>query len=59
MNRDEVRNNLRTEGGAAGSPLFELEQLRHLQEAQAKRRVQGFETITVTCGNFLTVICCG
>ncbi len=58
MSKDEIRSILRAEGSVAGDSAFEVEQFRRLQEAQAKNRIQGFETITLTCGNVLSLICC-
>lgn len=58
MSKEEIRSILRAEGSAAGDSAFEIEQLRRLQESQAKNRIQGFETITLTCSNFLSLICC-
>lgn len=40
---------------AAGSVELEL---KEVQKLQGSNRVDGFETITVSCCEFLTIICC-
>lgn len=58
MDKTVIREALCKEGDAVGSATFELEQLRMLQESQMKDRIQGFETISLTCGGFFTIMCC-
>lgn len=55
MSRTELRNAKLGKATAAGSLECELEALRKLQESSDVKEVV---TITVTCTEVLTIICC-
>lgn len=55
MSRAEKRQALSNECTAAGNVMIELEELRKLQEIST---ADGIHTISVTCSEFLTIICC-
>lgn len=55
MSRNERRNAKRGKASAAGSVELEL---REVQKLQGNNRVNGIETITATCSEILTIICC-
>ena len=55
MDMDERRNAKRGKETAAGSLKLELKEMRKLQ---GNSKVDGIETISVTCGSFFTIFCC-
>lgn len=55
MDMDDRRTAKRGTQTAAGSVELEL---REVQKLQGNNRVDGFDTITVTCSEILTIICC-
>lgn len=55
MSMNERRNAKRGKESAAGSVEREL---REVQKLQGNNKVNGIETITVSCSEFLTIICC-
>lgn len=55
MDKRELRSKLLRESSVAGNPEFELSQLRR---AQAGQESPDIHTVTVTCGEFMTIVCC-
>lgn len=55
MDRKELRNARHGKETAAGSVERELGELHKLQESS---QVNGIETITVSCDEIFTIICC-
>lgn len=55
MNRKEWREKLLQEKSVAGDTEFELGQIRKLQADQKPSEIH---TLTVTCSEIMTVICC-
>ena len=55
MDMADCRTAKRGKQTAAGSVELEL---REVQKLQGNNRVEGLETISVSCGEFLTIICC-
>lgn len=55
MDRKELRDARHGKGTAAGSVERELGELHKLQESN---RMNGIETITATCSEYFTIICC-
>lgn len=55
MRKEELR--LKKQGGisAVGDTRRELQALDQLQE---KSKIHGIQTVTVTCGEFFSIICC-
>ena len=56
MRRNEVRENLLKQSMVAGNAEKEKEAVR---KAQALDEPEDVATITVGCGEFLTILCCG
>lgn len=55
MDKRELRNKLLRESNAAGDPEFELNQLRRVQTGPEESDMY---TLTVTCSEIATIICC-
>ena len=55
MDKRELRKQLLRESNAAGDPEYELNQLRR---AQAGPEELDIYTVTVTCGEFMTIVWC-
>ncbi len=55
MSMTECRNAKRGKESAAGSVELEL---REVQKLQGNNKVDGIETISATCGEVFTIICC-
>ncbi len=55
MDWKELRDARHGKGTAAGSVERELGELHKLQESN---RMNGIETITATCSEYFTIICC-
>ena len=55
MGKEELRKREREGLSAAGDAGLELTEVRKLQEDQP----EGIHTITVGCGYFLSLVCCG
>lgn len=55
MNKERMREMLLNDCGAAGNAEFELKQLEKLQMDQQPNDLY---TITATCSEYYTIICC-
>ena len=55
MSKKEIRDQLRKECIVAGDVDFEMEQLRKVQNSGGGNDVL---TLTVTCSNIFTLVCC-
>ncbi len=55
MEKSELRNRLLQESRVAGDSAFELKQLQKVQDASEERDIH---TLTVTCGEIFTMVCC-
>lgn len=55
MSRTEARKVRRGKNTAAGNMEVEVEELRKLQN---KKQVNGIETISISCSEILSLICC-
>ncbi len=55
MEKSELRNRLLKESSVAGDSAFELKQLQKAQDASEERDIH---TLTVTCSEIASIICC-